>query len=253
VVSYPLGHATHAGAALKIEQSTHNDYVRLVLHGDLNLVTAPQVRRTLAKQLAEQPPAIICDLTGVTALDPRCASLFSSVRGPASPWPGTTVVLCSARPPVDAVLNRLQVPLHLPVCDTFDEAIQHALDRPPHLRDKLSLAPTPAAAAQARAFTAGTCTRWALQEMAGIAVVLVNELVTNAVTHAKTPLTLRLELFGGQLTIAVQDQSPRPARRLQPVDGHAQHGLTLVASLAKAWGCRQEPGGKVVWCALDVL
>jgi hypothetical protein len=66
------------------------------------------------------------------------------------------------------------------------------------------------------------------------------------------PLTVRLELFG-ELTIAVYDQSSVRPCPLPRRPGQHQHGLALLASLAKAWGCQQEPDGKVVWCALDVL
>jgi anti-anti-sigma regulatory factor len=240
------------GDALKIEQSTHNDYVLQFLHGELNSATASLVRQMLETQLAGQPPAIICDLAGVTAINPEGAAVFASIRHPALGWPGTALVLCGARPAVKAVLTRLQVQHHLPVCDTLGQAVQHALHHPPPLREQLDLGPTPAAADQARAFTAETCTRWKLDQMTGIADVLVNELVTNAVMHAKTPLTVRLELFG-ELSIAVHDQSPVRPCPLPRRPGQHQHGLELLASLAKAWGCQQEPDGKVVWCALDVL
>jgi anti-anti-sigma factor len=236
--------------AVKIEQSTHNDFVLLFLHGDLDLTTVPLVRHTLAKQLAEQPPAIICDLAGVPTLDPLGMAVFASPRHPGLEWPGTRLVLCGARPAVKAVLTRQEVPLYLPVYDTLQDAIHHALHRPPHRRDQLSLPPTPAAVAQARAFAVETCKRWDLAELADSADVVVNELVTNAVVHASTPLTVRLELLG-YLTIAVHDHSPAGPRPLQQVAGQREHGLALVVNRAKAWGCRKEQDGKVIWCALD--
>jgi hypothetical protein len=237
---------------VKIEQSTHTDYVLQFLHGDLDLPAAPLVRRMLETRFAGSPPVIICDLAGVTAITRECAAVFTSACHPASGGPGTALVLCGARPDVSTALTRLQVQRHVRVCDTLGQAVHHALHQPRHRREQLSLAPTPAAADQAKAFTAETCTRWALEKMTGIADVLVNELVTNAVMHAKTPLTVRLELFG-ELTITVHDQSPVRPRPLPRRPGEHQHGLALVASLAKAWGCQQELGGKVVWCALDVL
>jgi anti-anti-sigma factor len=238
---------------VKIEQSTHDDYVLLFIHGDLDLSTVPLVRHTLAKQLAEQPPAIICDLTGVPTLHPLCTAVFASPRHAAAAleWPGTALVLCGARPAVKAVLTRHEMPLYLPVYDTLHQAIQHVLHRPEHLRDQLSLPPAPTAVAQARAFAVETCKRWDLAELADSADVVVNELVTNAVVHANTPLTVRLELLG-YLTIAVHDHSPAGPRPLQQVAGQREHGLALVVNLAKAWGCRKELDGKVIWCALDV-
>jgi hypothetical protein len=44
------------------------------------------------------------------------------------------------------------------------------------------------------------------------AVLLANELVTNAIVHAHTEIRLRLELRGNRLHIAVRDGSPRLLR-----------------------------------------
>jgi anti-anti-sigma regulatory factor len=43
----------------------------MTLAGRLDLAAAPQLQRAILEQLAEQPPAIICDLDQVDAVDPR--------------------------------------------------------------------------------------------------------------------------------------------------------------------------------------
>jgi anti-sigma regulatory factor (Ser/Thr protein kinase) len=86
------------------------------------------------------------------------------------------------------------------------------------------------------------------------AVLLADELVTNAVIHAHTEIRLRLELRGDRLHIAVRDGSPRLLRLVTP-DSQAEggRGLWLVEQLALAWGVHQSPdGGKVVWCVLSL-
>jgi anti-sigma regulatory factor (Ser/Thr protein kinase) len=86
------------------------------------------------------------------------------------------------------------------------------------------------------------------------AVLLANELVTNAVVHAHTEIWLRLELRGDRLHIAVRDGSPRLLRLVTP-DWQAEggRGLWLVEQLARAWGVNRHPdGGKVVWCVLNL-
>jgi hypothetical protein len=54
----------------------------------------PQLQRAILKRLAQPPPAIICDLGQVEAIDPQCAQVFTSIRHPALDWPGTALVLC---------------------------------------------------------------------------------------------------------------------------------------------------------------
>ncbi|WP_063753158.1 ATP-binding protein, partial [Streptomyces resistomycificus] len=93
---------------------------------------------------------------------------------------------------------------------------------------------------------------------AGDAVVVVSELVTNAVVHAGTDVELdcRLEPETGALVVEVLDHHPsRPPR-----DGSAEasyepadygRGLRLVAALAESWGVTYRTGAKTVWARLS--
>jgi two-component sensor histidine kinase len=86
------------------------------------------------------------------------------------------------------------------------------------------------------------------------AVLVANELVTNAVAHAQTDLWLRLELRGDRLFVAVRDGSPRLLRQVLPdPDAESGRGLWLVEQLARSWGVSpHRDGGKVVWCTLNL-
>jgi anti-sigma regulatory factor (Ser/Thr protein kinase)/anti-anti-sigma regulatory factor len=218
------------------------------------------VQRTLAKDLAEQPYGLICDLSGVDHLDPVCATVFATVvNHPASRWPTTGFALCGARPLVAEVLGRLQVSDFLPVYSNVDEALDVVVARPPYLREELVLAPTATAAAAARNFVRQVCRYWelALPDATVVqrAVLLANELVTNAVVHARTELRVRLELRGDRLHVAVRDGSPRLLRLVAVPDPEALggRGLWLVEQLAVGWGVKRHPdGGKVVWCTINL-
>jgi anti-anti-sigma regulatory factor len=244
---------------MEIERTWRDGCVVVALTGQLNLFTAPQVQRTLRKELGEQPLAVICDLTGVDLVDPVCANLFSTVANhPASRWPGTTFLLCGAQPGVAEILGRLRVPQFVRVCRDVDDALDRAFARPPYLVEQLHLAPTPTAQAAARRFVRDVCDYWqpALsdEDVANRAVLLAGELVVNAVIHARTRIDLRVELRGDRLHISVHDGSPR-LLHLVPAGavGEGGHGLRLVEEVAKAWGVHQHPdGGKVVWCTLDL-
>jgi ATP/maltotriose-dependent transcriptional regulator MalT/anti-anti-sigma regulatory factor/anti-sigma regulatory factor (Ser/Thr protein kinase) len=242
---------------MQITHSIRDGCLVVALTGQITVTTAPQIQRTLLKDLAAGPLAIICDLGGVDALDPVCATVFATVANhPASRWPATNVLLCGAQPAVAEVLGGLRVRHALPLYDTPQEAVDAAADRPGYLRDELGLAPTPNAAATARRFVRGTLRSWRLGppdgELSEQAQLLADELVTNAVVHARTDMRLRLELGGELLHIAVRDFDrglPRPL----PGDPQAEggRGLRLVEWVAATWGAQPHPGGgKVVWCTL---
>jgi anti-sigma regulatory factor (Ser/Thr protein kinase) len=85
-------------------------------------------------------------------------------------------------------------------------------------------------------------------------VLLVSELVTNAVVHTGRPAVLRLALprGSGVVRVEVADASVRP-----PAPRHAEgsdtngRGLELVDVLADRWGWRVEGAGKSIWVELD--
>ena len=244
---------------MEIQRSIQDGCVVVAFTGSIDLFSVSQVQRALLKDLSDQPFALICDLTGVDTLDPMCATVFSTVANhPASRWPDTSFLLCGAQPPVAEILDRLQVPHFLRLYADVDAAVDEAMSRPPYLRDELRLDPTPAAAAAARAFVREVCRYWQLvvpdATVMDRAVLVANELVTNAVVHARTEIRVRLELRGDRLHIAVRDGSPRLLHVVAP-DWQAEggRGLRLVEQLARAWGVNRHPdGGKVVWCVLSL-
>ena len=242
---------------MQIDRTMRDGCVIVALTGPINLFTAPQVQRALLKDLADRPHGIVCDLTGVESIDPVCATVFSTVANhPSSDWPATAFLLFGAQPAVAEVLERLASPHSLPIYDTLEDALDRVADRPPYLRDELRLAPTATAAAAARLYVRDVLEYWRLAlpdgEVVDRAELLADELVTNAVLHARTSLRLRLELHGDLLHIAVHDASPQ-LLRLVPDDPHSEAGggLRLVERLSTGWGVDQRPdGGKVVWCTL---
>jgi DNA-binding NarL/FixJ family response regulator/anti-anti-sigma regulatory factor len=242
------------GQAMRIGQSSHQGCVVLTLAGRLDLAAAPQVERAILKQLAEHPPAIICDLAQVEAIDPLCAGVFTAIRHPALGWPGTVLMLCAPPPLVADALLRLGVANRLAMYPSLVQALANARARPPGLREHLALGPVPTATAAGRRFVQEVCGRWGLQELAEPAALLASELVTNAVVHAGTAMELRVELLGPHLHVAVKDQNPDiPQVPAAKQGAHRGHGLRRVDQVATAWGVDEDgTGGKVVWCTLEL-
>jgi serine/threonine-protein kinase RsbW len=95
---------------------------------------------------------------------------------------------------------------------------------------------------------------WRLASLEETAVLLVSELVTNALRHARgnDAITLELEAAGNWLRIEVQDADPRWPQPRTPVGFDASgFGFVLVDALAGKWGVRETGTGKAVWAELD--
>jgi anti-sigma regulatory factor (Ser/Thr protein kinase) len=83
------------------------------------------------------------------------------------------------------------------------------------------------------------------------AELLASELVTNAVLHAHSEMTLGVVSRDSSVLIAVSDHSPLvPAERRASLVAEHGRGITLVAAIAQTWGVTAQPGGKIIWCLI---
>ncbi|GHF97925.1 ATP-binding protein [Streptomyces filamentosus] len=97
-----------------------------------------------------------------------------------------------------------------------------------------------------------TLERWGWDAVADVAALLLSELLTNAVRHARVPgreIETRFSRVGRVLRIEVHDASEtRPLMGLPEEGAEGGWGLPLVDSLAAGWGIGDRRGpGKVVW------
>jgi len=108
----------------------------------------------------------------------------------------------------------------------------------------------PAAVAGARETASDVLQGWGLGAMADEAVLMLDELVTNAVLHGHGPIELRLRVDddSGMLFGEVRDASDvLPTRREAAPDDEGGRGLTLITALAASHGWHRIDGGKAVW------
>jgi hypothetical protein len=124
----------------------------------------------------------------------------------------------------------------------------------PPLHASLDLLGGPTSPAAARRFA-----RHVLDEWGGYptdtSALLITEVTTNALLHARGPITIRLRVEGLTLHVEVQDTSPvLPRPRPAALDATTGRGLLLLDRLSKKWGSQPLPDagpadvpGKVVW------
>jgi anti-sigma regulatory factor (Ser/Thr protein kinase) len=112
----------------------------------------------------------------------------------------------------------------------------------------VELPPEPASATQARRLAREQLASICPPEVLEIVVLLVTELVTNAVLHARTPLQLQIDPHPDHVRVCVEDTSERPEMRSYASDAVSGRGLALVNTLSSSWGVEPTPKGKIVWC-----
>jgi len=94
-------------------------------------------------------------------------------------------------------------------------------------------------------------------ELADPVVLLVSELVTNVVQHARTPCSVSVRSVGAgpgrAVRVEILDADPRlPAEREVDVDAGSGRGLLLVRKLSSRHGWERRGGGKLVWFEVDL-
>ncbi|MET8995775.1 ATP-binding protein [Amycolatopsis sp. NPDC004169] len=223
----------------------------LTLTGTLDLGSHSAVRDGLLKAATEAPDGLIADVSGLGFAHDAQLSVFALVAMRLGDWPGIPLALVTERPEQHALLARLPMARYAPVHRNAAEA-ERGFSDPERRRVVRSFPRSEKTPGLARDFVTEMCEAWSIPELIDNALVLVTELVENALQHTGSCPEVRVDLRRGICTIAVADDDPRPAElheRYTPTEPGL--GLKLVAQFARAWGCgRTWAGGKVVWATL---
>jgi anti-sigma regulatory factor (Ser/Thr protein kinase) len=116
-----------------------------------------------------------------------------------------------------------------------------------------TLAADTGSAAAARRFTVEVLLQWEAADLVDTATLLVSELVTNAVLHARSASELVLRRSGDRLRFEISDTSAAaPTRRSYSADAGTGRGMMLVEALAVRWGSERDGEGKRVWFELEL-
>lgn len=126
------------------------------------------------------------------------------------------------------------------------------VDRPVTVRTVVDRA-DPRAARAARDVIARFVASSELVDIRDTCVLLVSEVVTNALRHTDGQVVLELWLFPERLRVEVSDETSRG-----PVVGGGDllddsgRGIPLMDALSDRWGTAPQGDGKVVWFELDL-
>ncbi|MET9757913.1 SpoIIE family protein phosphatase [Streptomyces sp. NPDC006372] len=157
-----------------------------------------------------------------------------------------------------------------PVSSTEETALPSGAPAPERARAYAALPGSSLAPGSARALVRAALAEWTghglpgaehlTERLADDALLIVSELVTNAVVHAGTDVEFECRLEGDDkdtaaLVVEVSDHHPsRAPRGGEPETPHETpeygRGLRLVGALSEAWGITYRTGRKTVWARL---
>jgi len=209
--------------------------------------------RTGAEAIAiaakQRPDIVVLDL-GLPDLAGR-----DVLAGMREESPGTRVVVFSARETTDRAWFEEQTAGYVLKDADLDYLIDllENVGRTPADVRVLDAPRDIVAGRKARALVREALHDWGLATIVDDAVLVVTELVTNAVTHGGSALRLQLSRTAGAFRIEVVDGgegTPEP----QPQDTEAEggRGIMLVDAMSSSWGVESVPSGKLVWAEIAI-
>jgi anti-sigma regulatory factor (Ser/Thr protein kinase) len=102
----------------------------------------------------------------------------------------------------------------------------------------------------ARRFASATLAGWGIVDVD--VALLVSELATNAVLHARSEFAVTVSATAERVRVEVFDRNSRlPSLVAVPADAYSGRGLMLVEAMATAWGVDASiEDGKAIWFEL---
>ncbi|MFI5495018.1 ATP-binding protein [Actinoplanes sp. NPDC051859] len=243
-----------------IVSDTDGHALVLGVHGRWSSPFAATLRSNIHKCLAEQPPAILVDLTDLGDPDGRSTGLWLAAhRACGLQQPPVKLAICL--PAATMLATRLRRNRGLRVLSVFasmpEARAALACGLPLPYQTQLIVQPEPQSASRARDLAAQACLDWRLEAIREATLTVISELVANSVEHAATHIRITLPRRGKGLYLAMHDKDPR-LPKLLPCSPHEPgsptlargQGLRVVQAVANAWGARRSRSGKLVWATI---
>lgn len=118
----------------------------------------------------------------------------------------------------------------------------------PLAEERAEFPPDGRSVAAARRFARQVLVAWDCEDVLDAVVLLVSELVTNAVIHARTRVEVVLASEADRVRVEVIDGDREHIRRRDAADeDQSGRGMALIESLTIGWGVETLATGKAVW------
>ena len=112
--------------------------------------------------------------------------------------------------------------------------------------------PDVASARRARHWAEPHLASWHVDGELPSVLIVLSELVTNAIQHAGTRFLLELSRADSRVRVAVHDGSPtEPSLREPEPEAVRGRGLVAVEALSDRWGVESVLAGKIVWAEIE--
>lgn len=241
---------------LQISSEQDAEGGRLTLSGELDIATVPRFQEAIEVMLAAGARRLTIDLGPLAFLDSSGLREFIALRDRAE-LEGWVLVLLRPSEPVHSIFLLTRAEEHLPF---FDGSAAEDGTAPPPAAPfalELELERDVGAPARARSAFAERLGELAIDGPTGqLLVLLVSEVVSNAVRHSSGPADARIGLLasadGQRIRVAVSDGGEGFTPRQRDPEGLGDgYGLYLLEKSAAGWGV-ETAGGTTVWFELDL-
>lgn len=257
-MTHPPRRPGRTGRAAGDQSAPRTGDVEVLRITDLDGDVVDEVNRTVAMAFADASRGLVvalpeADVQAVHAVQKAAAALVRD-------WPAVPVVLACPSEPVRQRLLEQPAARYVAVTATVPLALTSVLGSAAPALVTRNLSPHPTSPRAARDVVSRALLDWGLVERMPAAVLVVSELVTNAMVHTRTPIGLRVATHAGTVRVSVSDGVPDLTSATRPPaagdrraagPGRVGRGLAVVAALSQRWGVLPTcDGGKAVWALL---
>jgi hypothetical protein len=215
------------------------------VRGPFGPVAAPAYRAVL-QALAEEPVAVICDLSQVTGpADADAVALVGSLGAQVRHWPGTPVGVVCPSADLRRHLQGHRDGQHLVLGPRRAALLPDLAQSPRPTSMRTGFAPVAESVRAARDLVTLACLDWGCGGRADAAVSVVSELVTNALVHDDTdvrgPVWVAASPGGARrqrTSAAAAESRPQPSQRTRNAAGRGN-----VPGLGRPAHGRRRQGG----------
>jgi hypothetical protein len=117
---------------------------------------------------------------------------------------------------------------------------------------RMSVSPEPTSVGRARTFLRTALDDWDADVFEEAATLLVSEVVTNLVLHARTAGELVVQLSDDRLRVELHDGTRAlPHAKHYGLEATTGRGIGLLETMSSAWGAEVTSSGKRVWFELE--